>query len=80
MVDVIYASPGATAPSERHVVVVAHRIGLPLADKGYFYDSDESDDGGAGPFDWKLTEAIERAMRFASDRGLNKVVVRARVT
>ncbi len=73
MVSVIWAP--AEKPTERHVVVYTHRDGMPAADKGYFFLSDESDWGGAGPFDMRLDEVIERAKQKASDHGLQKVVV-----
>lgn len=78
MVEVIYAPPGMPMPEERHVVVMVHREGQPIAEKGYFFDSAEGDHGGSGPFDWRLEEAIERAKRFAADRKLTRVIVRAR--
>lgn len=78
MVDVIYALPGTPEHRERHVVVVAHRMGMPSIEKGYFYDSAKRDHGGSGPFDWRLDEAIERAKRFAADSGLNQIVVRTK--
>ena len=64
----------AELPSERHVVVQPH--GSPATGaRAYFYDSAEGDDGGSGPFDWNLDEAVERAERFADDRGIPDVVV-----
>ena len=78
LVDVIYALLGAAGPTERHVVVIAHRMGPPSLEKGYFYDSADHDHGGSGPFDWRLDEAVARAKRFAADIGLTQVVVRAK--
>lgn len=73
MVSIIWAPK--EKPTERHVVVHAHRDGMPATDKGYFFLSDENDWGGAGPFDMRLDEVIERAKRRASEQGLSKVVV-----
>lgn len=64
---------------ERHVVVIAHRTGQPVIEKGYFSDSLDGDHGGSGPFDWKLEEAITRAKRFAEDHRIAQIVVRAKV-
>ena len=76
MVDVIYRPPGAPAHTGRHVVVVVHRDHMGL-EKAYFYDSDERDWGGSGPFDHRRDECIERAKTFANDRGIKTVIVRA---
>lgn len=73
MVNIIW-TPKDT-PTERHIVVRAHQLGEPKADKGYFYVSDEKDWGGSGPFDWRLDEAIDRAKRAAQEKGLRIVIV-----
>ena len=75
MIDVVYAAPNTPEPSERHVAVIAHRDAL--GEKGYFYDSTAGDHGGSGPFDWRLSEAINRATRFAADNKIKLVIVRA---
>jgi hypothetical protein len=77
LVTVVYLGPNEPIPTERHVAVIVHRDNFG-AEKGYFYDSAESDFGGSGPFDWRVSEAIERAERFARDEGIPLVVVRAR--
>lgn len=75
MVSTIYLSPKDDIPTDRHVAVIVHRDHGGL-EKGYFYDSAQGDSGGSGPFDLRMDEAIERAKRFASDLGLETVVVR----
>ncbi|WP_311269595.1 hypothetical protein [Sphingobium sp. WCS2017Hpa-17] len=75
MASTIYLSPKVDIPTERHVTVVVHRDHGGL-EKGYFFDSAEGDSGGSGSFDWLMTEAIERARRFADDAGIEKVIVR----
>ncbi|MCP3392353.1 hypothetical protein NLM27_26750 [Bradyrhizobium sp. CCGB12] len=66
MVDVIWMP--TAMPSERHVVVRAHRMGQPPIDKDYFSVSDETDWKGSGPFDMRLDETIERAKSVAQKR------------
>lgn len=78
MVKVTYASPDTPEPTERHVVLIAHDVGQPRADKGYFFDSAKRDYGGSGPFDFRLDEAIERAKRFAAERQITTVFIRTR--
>lgn len=73
----IYLGPQDAIPSERHVAVVVHRDRAGN-EKGYFFDSAEGDFGGSGPFDWRMSEAIERAERFARDERISLVVVRAK--
>lgn len=73
MVDVVWTPK--EMPSERHIVVHVHRDGMPPADKGYFFVSDESDWGGSGPFDMLLDEVIDRATRAALDKSLRSVVI-----
>lgn len=73
----IYLGPSDPIPSERHVSVVIHRDHAGV-EKGYFYDSAEKNLGGSGPFDWRMAEAIERAERFAAERQISMVAVRAR--
>lgn len=50
----------------------------PHGDRKRFYDSVEKDIGGSGPFGWRMAEAIERAERFAADRKIQIVAVRAK--
>lgn len=73
MVNVIWTPK--EIPSERHIVVHAHKDGAPSIDKGYFFVSDENDWGGSGPFDMRLDEVIERAKRAALEKGLRSVIV-----
>lgn len=75
MTSIIHLSPKDPIPTERHVAVVVHR-GRGGVEQGYFFDSDDGDSGGSGPFDWRMDEAIERAERFARDHSIEKVVVR----
>lgn len=77
MPTVMYLSPSEAIPSARHIAVVVHRDHMGM-EKGYFYDSAETDSGGSGPFDWRMAEAIERAERLAADKGVALVVVRAK--
>jgi len=77
VVTTLHLGPNDPIPSERHVAVIVHRDHTGV-EKGYFYDSAESDFGGSGPFDWRMSEAIERAERFARDKEIALVVVRAR--
>ncbi|WP_319414604.1 hypothetical protein [uncultured Cohaesibacter sp.] len=72
MVNVIWSPDNL--PGERHVVVQPH--GQPSGKvKAYFYDSDEGDDGGSGPFDFLLDEALRRAERFAYHKGIRTIIV-----
>lgn len=82
MVDIIYYKPDEPWPQERHVAVVVHRelVNGRVKEKAYFYDSVEGDYGGSGPFDFLLDEALERANRFADDKNITKVIVRAKQT
>lgn len=73
----VYLGPNDPIPLERHVAVVIHRDHVGV-EKGYFYDSAEKDFGGSGPFDWRMAEAIGRAERFAAERQIQIVAVRAR--
>lgn len=73
MVELIWSPK--EMPTDRHVVVHVHQIGLPTADKGYFFISDEADWGGSGPFDMRIDEAIERAKRIAEERGIRSVII-----
>jgi hypothetical protein len=73
MVDIVWAPK--EMPVERHIVVLVHREGMPAADKGYFFVSNEPDWGGSGPFDMRLEEVIERAKCAAQDKGLRNVIV-----
>ncbi|SCX28579.1 hypothetical protein DSM25558_4509 [Agrobacterium sp. DSM 25558] len=68
----------ASLAEERHVVVVVHQelVNGSVTEKAYFYDSAEVDNGGGGPFDFMMDEALVRAKRFASDNKIAKVVVR----
>lgn len=77
MATILYLGPNDPIPSERHVAVIIHRDDMGI-EKGYFYDSAESDFGGSGPFDWRMAEAIERAERFATDQRIPLVVIRAK--
>lgn len=77
MVNIVHLGQSDPTPAERHVVVVVHRDNMGI-EKGYFYDSAENDGGGSGPFDWRMTEALERAERFAIDRRIPLVIVRAK--
>jgi hypothetical protein len=79
LATISYLGPNDPLPSERHVAVVIHRDQRGV-EKGYFYDSADKDFGGSGPFDWRMSEAIERAERFAADRHIPLVVVRAERT
>jgi hypothetical protein len=78
MVKIAYLSPSSELPVERHVAVVIHRDNRG-AEKGYFYDTADGDSKGSGPFDWNMEEAVERAERFATDKGLALVTVRAQL-
>ena len=73
----VYLGPNDPIPSEQHVAVVIHRDRVGV-ENGYFYDSAEKDFGGSGPFDWRMAEAIERAERFAAERQIPIVAVRAK--
>lgn len=77
MTTIVHLGPNSPIPSERYVAVVVHRDHMGV-ERGYFYDSAEKDGGGSGPFDWRMAEAIERAERFATDRQISLVVVRAK--
>lgn len=79
MTKISYLSPSTELPAERHVAVVVHRDHTG-AEKGYFYDTEEGNSKGSGPFDWNMDEAVERAEKFAAQRGLNLVTVRAQRT
>lgn len=79
MVCITFMGPGEPTPEERHVAVVVHREENG-SEKGYFYDTAEEDHGGNGPFDWLMNEAIERAERFARERQLGRVIVRAKLS
>lgn len=76
MTAILYLSPTADIPAERHVAVVVHR-GIGGMEQGYFFDSAKGDTGGSAGFDWRMSEAIERAKRFAAEQGIDKVIVRA---
>lgn len=80
MVEVLYSASDASLTEERHVVLVvcqAVQNGR-LKEKAYFYDSAKGDNGGGGPFDFSVDEALERAKRFASANEIAKVFVRAK--
>lgn len=77
MAKVRYLHPSEPVPIERHVAVVIHRDHMGT-EKGYFYDTAESDHGGSGPFDWRLSEAIQRAEQFATQQQIHAVVVRTK--
>jgi len=78
MPNLNYLSPSYPLPEGRYVAVVVHRdMKLGGIEKGYFYDSAGGDNGGSGPFDWRVSEAIERAKRYASENGIAQVVVKA---
>lgn len=64
-------------PAERYVTVVTHidQIGI---EKGYFFDSVRGDLGGSGPFDWRKSEAFERAERYARDNQISLLVVQSK--
>ena len=72
MVNVIWCP--TELPSEQHVVVQPYGQPEKTA-KAYFYDSEKDDNGGSGPFDFLLDEALERAEQFAADRNIATVVV-----
>ena len=76
---VIYLTPSDPLPGERHIAVIAHKDEIGST-KAYFYDSNEGDHGGSGPFDWLLEEAIERAVKFGTNRGIYNIVVVGRKT
>lgn len=76
MTAIIYLSPADEVPAERHVAVVVH-CGFGGMEMGYFFDSAKGDTGGSAGFDWRMSEAIERARRFAAEQGIDKVIVRA---
>lgn len=76
MAAIIYLSPTDDIPAERHVAVIVHR-GFGGMELGYFFDSAKGDTGGLAGFDWRMSEAIERATRFAKEQNIDKVVVRA---
>lgn len=76
MTAILYLSPTDDIPAERHVAVVVHR-GFGGMEQGYFFDSAKGDAGGSAGFDWRMSEAIERATRFAAEQGIDKVIVRA---
>lgn len=76
MTAIIYLSPADESPAERHVGVVVH-CGFGGMGKGYFFDSAKGDTGGSAGFDWRMSEAIERARRFAAEQLIEKVIVRA---
>lgn len=77
MSKIIYQGPHGQAPAERHVAVMVHRD-MSGNEKGYFFDSAEQDTGGSGSFDWRMDEAISRAVRFAKEENIDLVVVRAK--
>ncbi|CAH0499034.1 hypothetical protein [Novosphingobium sp. CECT 9465] len=76
MATIIYLSPTDEIPAERHVAVIVHR-GFGGMELGYFFDSAKGDTGGSAGCDWRMSEAIERATRFAKEQNIDKVVVRA---
>ncbi len=77
MPNLHHLSPTDPLPEGRHVAVMVHRDHIGL-EKGYFYDSDKGDTGGSGAFDWRMSEAIERAQKYATANGIPLVVVKAK--
>ena len=77
MTSIVYLSPREDIPANHHVSVVIHKDERGV-EKGYFYDSKEKDFGGSGPFDWLMKEVLDRATRYATERGISTVVVRAK--
>lgn len=80
MVEVLYCAQDASLTEERYVVLVVFQ-GVQngrLVEKAYFYDSAKGDNGGGGPLDFSVDEALERAKRFASANKIEKVLVRAK--
>ncbi len=76
MTAIRYLSPKDEIPVERHVAVIVHR-GFGGMEQAYFFDSAKGDNGGSAGFDWRMSEAIERATRFAQEQGIEQVVVRS---
>lgn len=77
MADTVYLRPNDGVPDERHIRVVVRQYGPRQAERGYFYDSAEGDDGGGSPFDWNMDEAIARAQKAADSKAIRLVVVKA---
>lgn len=77
MTTIMHLGPNDPLPNERHVAVVVHRDHMAM-EKAYFFDSAERDHGGSGPFDWRMSEAIERAEKYAINHGIHLVAVRTK--
>jgi hypothetical protein len=77
MVQIIDRATGTAPPVERHVVVIVHSDPQTGTEKAYCYDSASSDHGGGGPFDLPLSEAIEKARRFALSAHLQTIFIKA---
>ena len=78
MTRITYLTPTSELPAERHIAVVIHRDHRGF-EKGYFYDTAAGDTKGSGAFDWNMDEAIQRAERFALEKDLTLVTVRAQL-
>jgi hypothetical protein len=77
-VDVIYLAPGDISPKERHTRVVMRMGQATGMYTGFFYDSSDASVEYGRDSGWGLSEAVARATRFAEQRSVGLVIVKAR--